>query len=88
MNLYSKYGIINSKDKTVVSAKFDNIEYVTDKYPIIKVRYNGSDLLYNLANNKELQIDTNKENITIKDNYIVVGSSYYNYSGKLIYTVK
>ena len=84
----SKYGIINSKDKTVVSAKFDNIEYVTDKYPIIKVRYNGSDLLYNLANNKELQIDTNKENITIKDNYIVVGSSYYNYSGKLIYTVK
>ena len=84
----SKYGIINSKDKTVVSAKFDNIEYITDKYPIIKVRYNGSDLLYNLANNKELQIDTNKENITIKDNYIVVGSSYYNYSGKLIYTVK
>lgn len=83
-----KYGIINSKGKTEVNAIYDSIEYITDKYPIIMVEYDGEKLLYNLADNKELPIKISTNDITIKDNYIVVGSSYYNYSGKLIYTVK
>ncbi len=83
-----KYGIINSNGKTEVNAIYDDIEYITDKYPIVKVKYGGEDLLFNLAINKELPIKITTRDITIKDNYIVVGTSYYNYSGKLIYSIK
>ena len=83
-----KYGIINSNGKTESDAIYDEIEYITDKYPIIKVNHNGKNVLFNLAIAKELPIDVGVNDITIKDNYIVVGSSYYNYSGKLIYTTK
>ena len=70
------------------SSFYDDIEYITDSYPIIKVKYDSDELLYNLATNRELPIKITTDDITIKDNYIIVGSSYYNYSGKLIYTVK
>ena len=83
-----KYGIINSNGKTEVNAIYDDIEYITDKYPIVKVKYSGEDLLFNLAINKELPIKITTRDITVKDNYIVVGTSYYNYSGKLIYSIK
>ena len=83
-----KYGIINSKGKTILSAKYDNIEYITDSYPIIKVKGDNGTVLYNLALNKELSIKVDTNDITIKNNYIVVGTSYYNYSGKLIYAIK
>ena len=84
----NKYGIINYNGKTEATAIYDDIEYITDKYPIIKVNYNGDELLYNLASNKELPIKITTSDITIKDNYIIIGTSYYNYSGKLIYTIK
>lgn len=87
-NENEKYGIINYNGKTESDAIYDEIEYITDEYPIVKVNYDGDELLYNLANNKELPIKISSDNINIKDNYIVVGTSYYNYSGKLIYTVK
>lgn len=84
----NKYGIINNNGKIEVDAIYDEIEYITDEYPIIKVKYDGDELLYNLASNKELPIKIKSNDINIKDNYIVIGTSYYNYSGKLIYTVK
>ena len=87
-NESEKYGIVNSKGKNILNAMYDDIDYISDKYPIIKVKYDGEYLLYNLESNKELPITLSSNNITIKDNYIVVGNSYYNYSGKLIYTVK
>ena len=87
-NESEKYGIVNSNGKNEVNAMYDDIDYITDKYPIIKVKYDGEYLLYNLESNKELPITLSTNKVTIKDNYIVVGSSYYNYSGKLIYTVK
>jgi len=83
-----KYGIINVNGKIESNAIYDDIEYITYEYPIIKVNYGGDRLLYNLASNKELPINISTNDITVKSNYIVVGSSYYNYSGKLIYTVK
>ena len=83
-----KYGIINVNGKTEANSIYDKVEYITDNYPIIKVNYGGDELLYNLANNKELPIKIDTTDITIKDNYMVIGNSYYNYSGKLIYTVK
>ena len=83
-----EYGIINSNGKIESDAIYDDIEYITDSYPIIKVKYDSDELLYNLATNRELPIKITTDDITIKDNYIIVGSSYYNYSGKLIYTVK
>lgn len=87
-NENEKYGLINSNGKTESNAIYDDIEYITDKYPIVKVNYGGDRLLYNLALNKELPIKIETNDITIKDNYIVIGTSYYNYSGKLIYTLK
>ena len=80
-----KYGIISSHGKTEVNAIYDEVEYITDKYPIIMVKYDGDELLYNLSINKELPIKIDTNDITIKDNYIIVGTAYYNYSGKLIY---
>ena len=84
-NENDKYGIINSNGKTEVNAIYDDVEYITDKYPIIKVKYGSDELLYNLSINKELPIKIDTRDITVKGNYIVVGNAYYNYSGKLIY---
>ena len=72
----------------MTTSLYEDIDYITDKYPIVKVKYNGNYLLYNLEKNKELPIEITSNGITIKDNYIVVDKSYYNYSGKLIYTLK
>ena len=83
-----KYGIINSNGKSESSAIYDSVDYISDKYPIIEVNSGGDKILYNLAENKELPIEVGTSDITVKDNYIIVGTTYYNYSGKLIYKVK
>ena len=87
-NENEKYGIMNVNGKIESNAIYDKIEYITDEYPIIKVYYGSDALLYNLATNTELPIKVDTNSISIKENYIVVGNSYYNYSGKLIYTLK
>ncbi len=82
------YGFINSDDKIVINSIYDEIEYLTNEYPIILTKYSGDSLLVNLATGKELPIKISSDEITIKSNYIMVNGNYYNYSGKLIYTVK
>ena len=82
------YGLIDSNNKIVVKSIYSDIEAIDDKHPIIKVVYDGDTLLYNLENNKELPIKIDSDDIIVKDNYIIVGKSYYNYSGKLIYSIK
>ena len=82
------YGIIDSNNKKVVDSIYSEIEFISDKNPIIKVVYNGDTLLYNLATNKELPIKIDTDEIIIKDNYLIIGKTYYNYSGKIIYSVK
>ena len=82
------YGLINSKDKIEIDAIYDDIKYITNNYPIILVSYSNDLLLYNLSTGKELPIKISSDDIEIKENYIIVDNKYYNYSGKLIYTVK
>lgn len=82
------YGLIDSNNKIVVKAIYSEIDYVSDKNPIVKFVYDSDTLLYNLATNKELPIKIDTDEIIIKDNYIIVGKTYYNYSGKIIYSVK
>ena len=82
------YGFINSKDNIEIEAIYDDVKYVTDKYPIILAKYSNDLLLVNLAIGKELPIRLKSDNIKIKSNYIVIDNNYYNYSGKLIYTAK
>lgn len=82
------YGFINSKDNIEIDAIYDNIKYITDDYPIVLVKYSNELLLVNLALGKELPIKIKSDNIKVKSNYIVINNDYYNYSGKLIYTVK
>ena len=82
------YGIINSKDKIEIDSIYDDIKYITNLYPIVLVSYSNDSLLLNLSTGKELPIKINSEDIEIKDNYIIVDNKYYNYQGKLIYTVK
>ena len=82
------YGLVDSNNKIIVKAIYSDIDYVTEKTPIIKVVYDGDTLLYNLGTNKELPIKIDTDEIIIKDNYIIVGKTYYNYSGKMIYSVK
>ena len=82
------YGFINSKDNIEIEAIYDDVKYVTDKYPIILAEYSNDLLLVNLAIGKELPIRLKSDNIKIKSNYIVIDNNYYNYSGKLIYTAK
>ena len=82
------YGIINSKDKIEIDSIYDDIKYITNLYPIVLVSYSNDSLLLNLSTGKELPIKINSEDIEVKDNYIIVDNKYYNYQGKLIYTVK
>lgn len=82
------YGLVDSNNKVEVKAIYNEIDYVSEENPIIKVTYDGDDLLYNLATNKELPIKIDTDDIVVKDNYIIVGKTYYNYSGKMIYSSK
>lgn len=84
----NKIGFINSNNKIEVKAIYDDVEFISNKYPIVLVSYLNEKLLLNIATSKELGIKISDKEIDIKDNYIVVGNNYYNYSGKLIYTVK
>ena len=83
-----KYGIISVDNKIVIKAIYDEIEYITNDYPIIIAKYLNDKLLINLSTGKELSIKIKDSEIDINDNYIVVGNEYYNYLGKLIYKVK
>ena len=82
----NKYGIINSDGKIVVKAIYDNFKTVTTKYPIIKAKYEGSNVLINLETFKELSINATNS-IQIYKDYIISKDEYYNYNGQLIYTV-
>ena len=82
------YGLVDNNNKIFVKAIYSDIDYVSDKTPIIKVVYDGDTLLYNLETNKELPIKIDTDEIIIKDNYIIIGTTYYNYSGKMIYSIK
>ena len=82
------YGLIDNNDKIVLKAIYSEMEAISDKYPIIKVVYDGDTLLYNIATNKELPIKIDTDEIIIRENYIIVGDTYYNYSGKMIYSIK
>ena len=84
----NNYGFINSRDKIEIDAIYDDIDYITDEYPIVLANYSGEKLLVNLSTGKELPIKVNSDNITVKSNYILVDDNYYNYSGKLIYSVE
>ena len=81
------YGLLDN-NKVAVNAIYSEIEFITDKNPIVKVTYDGDTLLYNLATNKELPIKIDTNEIIIKNDYIIIGKTYYNYSGKLIYSLK
>ena len=83
-----QYGFINSKDKVEIDSKYNKIEFITDDYPFA-LGYNENDIiLINLLNGKKMPIKIYSDDIEIRDEYIVVEKNYYNYSGKLIYTVK
>jgi len=82
------YGLVDNNNKIFVKAIYSDIDYVSDKTPIIKVVYDGDTLLYNLETNKELPIKIDTDEIIIKDNYIIIGTTYYNYTGKMIYSIK
>lgn len=82
------YGFVNSRDKIEVDSIYDEVKYITNDYPIVLVNYSGDELLVNLSTGKELPIKIKSDKITVKNNYIIVDNNYYNYSGKLIYTVK
>ena len=84
----SKYGLIDSKNKVYVKAIYDNLEVVDNSYPFLAGYYNNQKVLINLLTGKELSVKIDKNDVFIKDNYIIVGEDYYNYNGKLIYTVK
>ena len=82
----NKYGIINSKEKELIKNIYDEFNVVTTKYPIIKAKYNGQDILVNLTTFKDLSINITDET-EIYENYIISSGSYYNYNGDLIYTI-
>ena len=81
-----RYGIINSKNKVVVKPIYDEFKMVTTKYPLIKAKYKGNNVLINLYNYKELSIDVS-DDVQIYNNYILSDNEYYNYNGELIYTI-
>ena len=87
-NNTNNYGFINSKDKIEIDSIYDDIKYITNDYPIILVKYEGDDLLVNLSTGKELPIKITSDEISVKNNYIIIDGNYYNYSGKLIYSEK
>ena len=84
----NKYGFIDSNDRIEVESNYNEVRYITDEYPIILVKYKDDDVLVNLATSKELPIRLKSDDVTVKNDYIIVNGSYYNYSGKLIYSTK
>ena len=84
----NNFGFINSKGKVEIKAIYDSVDYITEDYPIVLVSYSNDYLLINLATGKELPIKVNSRDIKIKSNYIIIDDKYYNYSGKLIYSLR
>ncbi len=82
------YGFINSRDKIEIESIYDKIEFLSNDYPVVLVKDSEGEHLINLSTGKKLSIKINTNDITVKNNYIILDGNYYNYSGKLIYTVK
>lgn len=78
-----KKGIISS-DSEEIKAIYNNIEFITSKYPFIKVKLDEENKLINIVKNKEYDFEFN-DDIVINDNYFIINSKYYNYSGKIIF---
>ena len=87
-NEAGKSGIINSKNSLVVDTKYDEIDFLSDKYPFVLGTIDGKRVIINITTNKELPIEMITNNIKIEKNYILIDNNYYNYSGKLLYTAK
>lgn len=83
----SKQGFVNSNNKEYIEAIYSSFEIVDDDYPFVKAYYGSDAVLLNLVNKKEISLDKDSL-VQIKDNYVIVDNKYYNYNGKLIYTVK
>ena len=81
-----KYGIIDSDGKELIKPIYDSFDIITTKYPIIKGKYNGENVIINLETFKDLSIKSPKK-IQVYENYIISNNSYYNYNGEMIYTV-
>ena len=81
-----KYGIIDSDGKELIKPIYDSFDIITTKYPIIKGKYNGENVIINLETFKDLSIKSPKK-IQVYENYIINNNSYYNYNGEVIYTV-
>lgn len=81
-----KYGIIDSDGKELIKPIYDSFDIITTKYPIIKGKYNGENVIINLETFKDLSIKSPKK-IQVYENYIISNNSYYNYNGEVIYTV-
>lgn len=81
-----RYGIIDSDGKELIKPIYDSFDIITTKYPIIKGKYNGENVIINLETFKDLSIKSPKK-IQVYENYIISNNSYYNYNGEMIYTV-
>lgn len=81
-----KYGIIDSDGKELIKPIYDSFDIITTKYPIIKGKYNGENVIINLETFKDLSIKSPKK-VQVYENYIISNNSYYNYNGEVIYTV-
>ena len=81
-----RYGIIDSDGKELIKPIYDSFDIITTKYPIIKGKYNGENVIINLETFKDLSIKSPKK-IQVYENYIINNNSYYNYNGEVIYTV-
>ena len=81
-----RYGIIDSDGKELIKPIYDSFDIITTKYPIIKGKYNGENVIINLETFKDLSIKSPKK-IQVYENYIISNNSYYNYNGEVIYTV-
>ena len=53
--------LLITRDKIEIEAIYDDIDYLTDDYPIVLARYSGDKLLVNLSTGKELPIKINSD---------------------------
>ena len=81
-NIYTVVDLSNNK---VVDGKYDRVEFDT-KHDIIKLENSSGVYLYTFSKEKKIKLDSFNTKYTSYDNYIEIGNTLYNYSGKLIYT--
>ena len=81
-----KYGILDSKGNVVIKPIYDGFDVITTKYPIIEGIYNNEIIIINLETFKDINVKVNGD-VEVYDNYMIINGNYYNYDGKLIYTI-